>query len=156
MHITCVILFVYNNKKWKLIKLYPIWWWPQEHWPKHVIDKLYTPANIVVSWMLYPYRIITLGSNKHKGDDAPWNWKWRQRVTNCEGLTTYTLHDQYVRVFVENETSTATYCKEGLWKYSAVRQQQLLVTPQGVVFIHYASPWPRMIYSLRPVWVMNV
>ena len=60
MHITCVILFVYNNKKWKLIKLYPIWWWPQEHWPKHVIDKLYTPDNIVVLWLLYPYRIITL------------------------------------------------------------------------------------------------
>jgi len=30
------------------------------------------------------------------------------------------------------------------------------VTPQGVVFIHYASPWPRMFYSQSPVWVLNV
>jgi len=41
-------------------KLYPTWWWPQHHWPKHVVDKLYTPDNIVVLWLLYPYRIITL------------------------------------------------------------------------------------------------
>ena len=54
-------------------KLYPTWWWPQQHWPKHVVDKLYTPDNIVVLWLLYPYRIITLVSNKHNGDDAPWN-----------------------------------------------------------------------------------
>jgi len=42
-------------------KLYPTWWWPQQYWPKHVVDKLYTPDNIVVLWLLYPYRIITLG-----------------------------------------------------------------------------------------------
>ena len=53
-------------------KLYPTWWWPQQHWPKHVADKLYTPDNIFVLWLLYPYRIITLCSNKHNGDDAPW------------------------------------------------------------------------------------
>jgi len=29
-------------------ELYPTWWWPQQHWPKHVVDKLYTPDNIVV------------------------------------------------------------------------------------------------------------
>jgi len=34
------------------------------------VDKLYTPENIVVLWLLYPSRIITLGSNKHNGDDA--------------------------------------------------------------------------------------
>jgi hypothetical protein len=58
-----------------LIKLYPTWWWPQQHWPKHVVDvdRLYTPDNRVVLWMLYLYRIITLISNKHNGDDAPWN-----------------------------------------------------------------------------------
>jgi len=53
--------------------LYPTWWWPQQHWPKHVVDKLYTPGNIVVLWLLYPYRTIALGSNKHNGDDAPWS-----------------------------------------------------------------------------------
>ena len=42
-------------------------------WPKQVVDKLYTPDNIVVLRLLYPYRIITLGSNKHNEDDAPWN-----------------------------------------------------------------------------------
>jgi len=47
---------------------------PQQQWPKHVvdIDKLYTPDNIVVLWLLYPYTIITLGSNKHNEDDVPW------------------------------------------------------------------------------------
>ena len=40
-------------------------------WPKHVVvDKLYTPGNIVVLRLPYPYRIITVGSNKHNGDDA--------------------------------------------------------------------------------------
>jgi len=34
---------------------------------------LYTPDNIVVLWLLYPYRIITLGSNTHNGDDGPWS-----------------------------------------------------------------------------------
>ena len=34
------------------------------------VDKLYTPDNIVVLRLLYPYIIITLGSNKHNGDDA--------------------------------------------------------------------------------------
>ena len=38
-----------------------------------VVDKLYIPDNVVVLWLLYPYRIITLGSNKHNGDDAPWS-----------------------------------------------------------------------------------
>jgi len=51
--------------------LYPIWWWPQQHWPKHVVDKLYTPDNIVVLLLLYLYRIITLGCNKHNGEHAP-------------------------------------------------------------------------------------
>jgi len=39
---------------------------------KHVVDvdKLYTPDNIVMLRLLYPYKII-LGSNKHSGDDAP-------------------------------------------------------------------------------------
>ena len=34
-------------------------------WPKHVVDvdKLYTPDNIVVLWLLYPYSIITLGTH---------------------------------------------------------------------------------------------
>ena len=36
-------------------------------------DKLYTLDNIVLLWLLYPYRIITLGSNKQNGDDAPWS-----------------------------------------------------------------------------------
>ena len=40
-------------------KLYPTWWCPQQRWPKHVLDKLYTLDNIVVLWLLYPYRIIT-------------------------------------------------------------------------------------------------
>ena len=46
---------------------------PQQQWPKHVVDvdKLYTPDNTVVLLLLYRYRIITLGSNKHNGDDAP-------------------------------------------------------------------------------------
>ena len=43
----------------------------QQHWPKHVVDKLYTADNIVVLWLLYPNRIITLGSDRHNGDDAP-------------------------------------------------------------------------------------
>ena len=44
-------------------KLYPTWWQPQQHLPKHVVDvdKLYTPDDIVVLWLSYPYRIITLG-----------------------------------------------------------------------------------------------
>ena len=33
-------------------------------------DKLYTFDNVVVLWLLYPYRIITLGSNKHNTDGA--------------------------------------------------------------------------------------
>jgi len=57
--------------------LYPTWRWPQQQWPKHVadFDKLYTPRNIVVLWLLYPYRIINVGYNKHNGDDAPWKLK---------------------------------------------------------------------------------
>ena len=35
------------------------------------VDKLYTPDNIAVLRLLYPYRIVTLGSNKHNGDDDP-------------------------------------------------------------------------------------
>ena len=35
------------------------------------VDMLYTPDNTVVLLPLYPYRVITLGSNKHNGDDAP-------------------------------------------------------------------------------------
>ena len=35
------------------------------------VDKLSTPDNIVVLRLLYLYRIIALGSNKHNGDDAP-------------------------------------------------------------------------------------
>jgi hypothetical protein len=31
--------------------------------------------NMVVLWLLYPYRIITLGSNRHNGDDDPWIYK---------------------------------------------------------------------------------
>jgi len=54
-------------------KMYPTWWWPQQHWPKHVVDNSYTPDNMVVLWLLYPYRIITLGSNKHNGDYPPWS-----------------------------------------------------------------------------------
>jgi len=42
-------------------KLYPTWRWPQQQWPKHVVDKLHAPVNIVVLWLLYPYRIITWG-----------------------------------------------------------------------------------------------
>jgi len=40
---------------------------------KHVVDvdKLYIPGNTVVLRLLYSYRIITLGSSKHNGDDAP-------------------------------------------------------------------------------------
>ena len=44
---------------------------------KNVADKLHTHThthdNIVVLWLPYPYRLITLGSNKHTGEDAPWN-----------------------------------------------------------------------------------
>ena len=43
-------------------KLYPTWWWPQQHRPKHVVGKLYAADNIVVLWLLYPYRIIIFGS----------------------------------------------------------------------------------------------
>jgi len=52
-------------------KLYPTWRWPQQHWPKHVVDKLYTPDNTVVLWLLYPYRIITLGSYDLRVPIAP-------------------------------------------------------------------------------------
>ena len=47
--------------------------WPQQQWPKQVVDvdKLYTPDSIVVLRLLYPYRLVILGSNKHNGDDAP-------------------------------------------------------------------------------------
>jgi len=55
--------------------LFPTWWWPQQHCPKHVVDKSYTADNIVVLWLLYPYRIITLGSNKHNGDEDPWSFR---------------------------------------------------------------------------------
>ena len=130
--------------------MWPVWLWHTTSWA----SSWGYFAIAFPRWLLYPYRIITLGSNKHKGDDAPWNWIWRQRVTYCEGLTTYTLHNR--DAFVKNGTATATHCEEGLWKYSALRQQQLLVTLQGVLFIHYASPWPRMIYSQLPVWVLNV
>jgi len=30
------------------------------------------PDDIVVLWLLYPYRIITLDSYKHNRDDTPW------------------------------------------------------------------------------------
>ena len=40
------------------------------------VDKLSAPDNIVVLWLLNPYRIIILGSNKHNGDDAPWTQFW--------------------------------------------------------------------------------
>jgi len=44
-----------------LIKIYPTWRWPQQRWPKHVVDvdKLYIPDNLFVLW-LHPYGIITL------------------------------------------------------------------------------------------------
>ena len=69
------------------------WRWPQQQWPKHVVDvdKLYTPDNIVVLWLLYPYRIITLGSNKHNGDDGPWSSLDYVRHGNVE--TFYLKHD---------------------------------------------------------------
>ena len=54
----CSVLYLYSFSD----KLYPTCWWPQQQWPKHVVDNLYTPDNIVVLWRLYPYRIITLGS----------------------------------------------------------------------------------------------
>jgi len=67
--ITFVISYLYSFSD----KLYPTWWCPQQHWPKHVVDKLYTPDNIVVLWLLYPYRIINVGSNKHNRDGTTWS-----------------------------------------------------------------------------------
>ena len=66
---TISYLYSFSEKK-----LYPIWRWPQQQWPKHVVDveKLYTPDNIFV---LYPYGIITVGSSKHNEDDAPWSYR---------------------------------------------------------------------------------
>jgi len=55
--IFCVISYLHSFSD----KLYPTWWWPQQQWPKHVVGKLYTPDNIVVLYLLYPNRIITLG-----------------------------------------------------------------------------------------------
>jgi len=52
------VLYLYSFSD----KFYSTWWWPQQHWPKHVVDKLYTPDKIVVLWLLYSYRFITLGS----------------------------------------------------------------------------------------------
>ena len=56
-----------------------------------MVDKLYTPDNIVVLWLLYPYRIIPLGSNKHNGDDAPWSlyddWTVWSVATTSESLS---------------------------------------------------------------------
>ena len=65
-------------------KLYPTWWWPQQHWPKHVVDKLYTPDNIVVLWLLYPYRIIILGSNKHNGERGWRSLKFKMELLDLE------------------------------------------------------------------------
>jgi len=42
----CSVLYLYSFSD----KLYPTWWWSQQHWPKHVADKLYTAGNIVVLW----------------------------------------------------------------------------------------------------------
>jgi len=69
---SCVISYPYSFSD---EILYPTWRWPQRQWTKHVVDvdKLRTPDNIVVLWLLCHYRIITLGSNKHIGDDAPWS-----------------------------------------------------------------------------------
>ena len=59
MHITCVILFVYDNEVYVPSRF------TSRGVPKHVVDvdKLYTPKNIVVLRLLYPYRIITLGEH---------------------------------------------------------------------------------------------
>ena len=65
----CVMSHLYSFSD----KLYPTWRWPQHHWSKHIVGNLYKPDNIVVLWLLYHYRIITLGSNKHNWDDAPWS-----------------------------------------------------------------------------------
>jgi len=56
----CSVLYLYSFSD----KSYPTWWWPQQHWPKHVVDKLHKPHNIVVLWLLYPYRIITLSRSR--------------------------------------------------------------------------------------------
>ena len=69
----CSVLYLYSFSD----KLYPTWWWPQQHWPKHVIEKLYTPDNVAVSWLLYPYRIITLSRS---GFTLP---LWQSSVTMC-------------------------------------------------------------------------
>jgi hypothetical protein len=53
-------------------------------WTKHVVDKLYTLDNTVTLWLLYPYRVFNLVSNKHTGDDAHWtkhlNAAWVERT----------------------------------------------------------------------------
>jgi len=59
MHIACVILFVYDNVVYVPSRFM------SRGVPKHVVgvDKLYTADNIVVLWLLHPYRIITLGEH---------------------------------------------------------------------------------------------
>ena len=37
-------------------------------------------------WLLYPYRNITLGSNKHNGDDALWSWQTLVYEYTCRKL----------------------------------------------------------------------
>ena len=46
-----VLLYLYSCSD----KLYPTWWWTQQHWPQHVVDTLYTPDNIAALRLLYPY-----------------------------------------------------------------------------------------------------
>ena len=58
---------------------------------------------MVVLWLLYPYRIITLCSNKYNGDDAAWScqlcaglWFVVSQVEKYQGQKT----DKVLKVFV--------------------------------------------------------
>ena len=59
---------VYNLSIYDKI-FYQNWRWQQKQWSNYVVevDKLYTPANIVVLRLLGPCRIISLGSNNTTG-----------------------------------------------------------------------------------------
>jgi hypothetical protein len=70
MHITCVTLFVYDNVAHVLSRFMPHGVW--KAWAG-----VWSCGGIFscLWWgLLYPYRIITLGSNKHNGDDGPLRW----------------------------------------------------------------------------------
>jgi len=84
-------------------------------------------------------------------------WIRRQRVTYCEGLTTYMLRN--LDVLVKNGTATATHRKGRLWKYSALRLQQLLMSRCKVLcsFIMHRHGLGWSIHSVQcGCWMCNI